>query len=783
MVKLSLVGASWIALGVAIAAGGVARAQDSGLSQTGNSATVSSVTVTAKGGVVSAPSAPPLASTFTESTITSDQIRNLSGGASVNIQTMLNNQPSIFAYSNGPLGVGTTINLRAFNSGQFAETYAGVALNDVFNGGVTGEADTVNNVLLIPENVDSVQIFRGINNPDVNSYNSLGGTINFIPRQPTADANGLVGGGYGSFDTREEHALFNTGDFYGLRQLVSINYGASDGWQPYTPSRNLNLFYNAAYTAPNDDHLGLTVIYNHNNAHTPLTMPTPLLQANGGFYQYPTSEAYEKDSNDHFLAILDFEAKVNDFITFDSKIFGGFNEYTRTSYVNPADVESATQPYYMFNAPTTSKTPYWLDYGDNLYNPTSVFGSSAKGTDYHYYGYDNWAAGWTPTVVVKLPFNTLTFGANVTYGDLHSSEYFYGSYNMPMTNGYNDVWDENDQRTLASAYVQDDIKLLNERLTISPGVKFIYAHTRDADGVGFYYPYGGTVSDDEHFVAPTVGLNYKLTDQLAIYGAFGQNIQFPNITAYYDDIPGTTGSPTPNPIHIKPEYVNDYEAGVRYQAKGFSGSLAYYREDFTNTFVDSYNDTTESYTVSNGGDSRYQGVELQALEDFGQQDWGGDFQLYFNYAYNKAEFTSAFTTDYSGDGLSVADVKVKKGTPVADVPNQLVSGGGTATLNGWRFDTQARFVGKQYTDQATSGTPSGTTLNSYVVVDLGLSKTIPLSYGGFGKSIKFQMNVNNLFNHYYYNYGETETNYSKASVLYASPGAPRSFSGRIEIAF
>jgi hypothetical protein len=79
MVKLSLVGASWIALGVAIAAGGVARAQDSGLSQTGNSATVSSVTVTAKGGVVSAPSAPPLASTFTESTITSDQIRNLSG--------------------------------------------------------------------------------------------------------------------------------------------------------------------------------------------------------------------------------------------------------------------------------------------------------------------------------------------------------------------------------------------------------------------------------------------------------------------------------------------------------------------------------------------------------------------------------------------------------------------------------------------------------------------------------------------------------------------------------
>src|SRR5215469_15288097 len=140
---------------------------------------------------------PPKA-TYTQSVIDEETLRNLSPGPTLTVQTMLNQQPSIFAYANGPNGVETTVYLRAFNSSQFSEAFDGVALNDVFNGAVTNQAENRNNVLLIPANLQSVQIYRGINNPAVNSYNSLGGTIDFIPRQPEDTMSGSVGASYGS---------------------------------------------------------------------------------------------------------------------------------------------------------------------------------------------------------------------------------------------------------------------------------------------------------------------------------------------------------------------------------------------------------------------------------------------------------------------------------------------------------------------------------------------------------------------------------------------------------
>lgn len=150
--------------------------------------TLKKVDVTA----TAAPKVDPTAA-YTENVISADVVRNLSQGASMTVQTMLNQEPSIFAYTNGPLGVSTSIYFRAFNTSQFSETYAGVALNDIFNGGVTGQAENRNNVLLTTNNIDSVQLYRGINNPAVNSYNSLGGTINYVPRQPGDTFAGEVG--------------------------------------------------------------------------------------------------------------------------------------------------------------------------------------------------------------------------------------------------------------------------------------------------------------------------------------------------------------------------------------------------------------------------------------------------------------------------------------------------------------------------------------------------------------------------------------------------------------
>jgi iron complex outermembrane receptor protein len=779
-----LAGASLAVLGTSIAGAALAQTTESGTAQ------VRGVTVTAPEVVETAPVTPPLQAAYTESTITADQVRNLSTGAQVSLQTMLNDQPSIFAYTNGPLGVGTDINFRAFNSGQFAETYDGVALNDLFNAGVTGDgvADNQNNVLLLPANVDSVLISRGINNPAVNSYNSLGGTVNFLPLLPSHTASLDVGASFGSFDTTLAHATANTGDVHGIRQMLSYNYGNSEGWQPNTGDRNNNLYYSSSYDAPNNSQLNLILVYNHNDGHTPFAMPVPLLAENGGYYQWPSNVAYENDQDTNMLGILDFHTDLASNITFDNKVFSGSNNYSRTSYANPAYSESATQPYEL---PSQAETyDYWIyfPYGPT-YNPKKTFGSNALGNDYHFYGYGTWGAGDTPTVTMALPNNTVTIGGNFTYGQLHSREFWYGTYDMPKQDGYNDAWDEHDSRYFASVYGQDEIDLFDKRLTITPGVKYVYAHTTDTDLIGFFYPYGGSVGNSADFISPTVGVNYKLTDSLAIYGAYGRNVKFPDITAYYNDVPGTTGTTPlkPKPVTIQPEYVNDYEVGVKYQHDGFSGTVSLYREDFQNTFIDTFDPATYSTFPTNGGSSRYQGAELQLRNDFGDQPWG-DIKGQVSFAYNQAKFTSTFTSDYvggQGDNEN-ADTAVTAGEPLADVPNMLVSGDIDWSYDGWRGIVNVRYVGSQYTDNQSTGTTSSTQIPRYVLVDLGFSKTISFNgFQGAQDTVKFFFDVDNLFDEYYFNNEYTNSNADYAGNAYqvASPGAPRSLSGGVDVKF
>ena len=117
------------------------------------------------------------------------------------------------------------------------------------------------------------------------------------------------------------------------------------------------------------------------------------------------------------------------------------------------------------------------------------------------------------------------------------------------------------------------------------------------------------------------------------------------------------------------------------------------------------------------------------------------------------------------------------------MPEDLVSLGGTYGYAGFRFNADMRYVGKQYIDQLASGTPASNQIKSYVVVDLGLSKTIPLHGVGFAQSVKLSVNADNLFNKYYFNEAFTDTDVNGNSFVRAVTGAPRSIVGKIDVSF
>jgi outer membrane receptor protein involved in Fe transport len=716
-----------------------------------------------------APETPPLTAAFSESTITSEVVKNLPND--VSLQTMLSSQPSIFAFESGPNGVGANIFFRGFNSGQFAETFDGVAINDIFNGGVTGQAATWNSVLFIPQDLDSVVLNNGISNPSSNSYNSLGGTIDFLPKQPTDKFAITTSATYGSFNSWGLAGSINTGDVGGFKQLIQIDYRQSDGWVKNTGNDNINAYYSGRHDDANGGYISLIGVFNQNRGAKPYDMPVPILQAEGGFGIYDPSIDFQHARDNEWMAILDQKVVVSSVVTFQQKFFGGGQDFSRTSYGNPA---GSGLGYPLPDAGATYD--YWIYFPNGpTYNPKTTFGSKAAGNAYHFYGYTNWGLGYTPKLTLNLPNNTVTIGGNLTYGELHSREYWYGSEPVPQVLGYNDAWDEHDSRTLASVYIQDEIKLLDNALSITPGLKYIYAKTQDTDAIGIYYPYGGTVGDSEHFLAPTLGVNYKVDDHLAFNAAFGENIKLPDISAYYAAVPGTTGSQTtPSPVTIKPEHVNDYEVGVKYKNGGFSAGLDYYREDFSNVFVDAFNPTFYITTVTNGGSERYQGVEFQIANLFRLGE-AGDLKAHVNVSYNEAKYTSTFVSDSVGGSLSNSIYQVTAGERVPDVPQVLAMGGLTWNYKGFRFDVSGRYVGNQLYIDDTTGAPVNGEIKGYAVFDLGLGKTVQL---GDGRSVKLSFYARNLFNKYYFN-----DSYQQTGVQYATPGAPRSVSGKIEFAF
>ncbi|MBU6298736.1 MAG: TonB-dependent receptor, partial [Alphaproteobacteria bacterium] len=645
----------------------------------------------------------------------------------------------------------------------------------------TYQADNRNNVLFIARDIEGVQLYRGVNNPAVNTYNSLGGTINFEPRQPVDEMGGDIGVDGGSFGTINYHATFNTGDWNGLKQTISFERDYSSSWLQNAPDWNDNVYYAA------NDTFGKTevytyFVYNKNHGNAPQYIPVNLLRQYGWDYQWPV-DTYRSDNTDaDYLGVIGVKSQITSFITFEDDAYGGDNNYRRTSFSNPA----YSGPYYLDDKGTGY--PFWLDYGPpSLYDPRTVFPSSKLGTDYHFYGYNGAIYGDRLQVTADLPYNKVTVGGDYNLGELHSREYWYGAFNMPRTVGYNDAWDERDTRQMWSAYVQDDIHFWNDRVHITPGVKYISSTAEDNDALGFFYVPPGSLHADEHFMSPTVGASIEALPDFTLYASYGRNVKFPDITALYNEL--GYGGAVP-PVTVKPEYAEDFEAGARYKLDGLQAALNFYHENFSHIIYSAnipggYGATEQL----NGGSQRYQGVELQLTEDLGETETG-DWKGYFNGSYNEAICTSQ-----SGPlNLGYADIggSCAKGQSLADVPNYMLNGGVTWDWHAWHVDLQGQYVGKQtLVDYNTSNPVDPSVINpgqpthipDYLLVNLGIVKVVPIN-DGLAHAVRLALHIDNLFNTHYYSSAETSSNaLMSGEDVYANAGAPRAVYASFSVYF
>jgi hypothetical protein len=82
----------------------------------------------------------------------------------------------------------------AIDDGSIATTFDGVPMANVATG--LWASPDVNQSSLI----SGIRLIYGPGNPASRWYNSIGGTINYIPLQPTKKAGATIGMTYGSYD-------------------------------------------------------------------------------------------------------------------------------------------------------------------------------------------------------------------------------------------------------------------------------------------------------------------------------------------------------------------------------------------------------------------------------------------------------------------------------------------------------------------------------------------------------------------------------------------------------
>ena len=241
-----------------------------------------------------------------------------------------------------------------------------------------------------------------------------------------------------------------------------------------------------------------------------------------------------------------------------------------------------------------------------------------------------------------------------------------------------------------SGFVQN--RFLLGRLTVTPGIRvedIAYERTNRLA------PAAGRTSMTQ--VLPGLGAAFAPDTSWTIFGGVHRGFAPPRTE---DIINNTTGGV----VELDAELSWDVEAGLRYSGRGVSADVAYFRMDYENQIVPASLAGGVGATLTNGGETLHQGLELGARLDSAALT-GRSHNLYTRLAYTAlptAEFTGVRYSGVPGFGTVLVT-----GNRLAYAPEHLLSWTlGYQNLGGLDTQLELVHVSDQYSDDLNSAVPS-----------------------------------------------------------------------------
>lgn len=185
--------------------------------------------------------------------------------------------------------------------------------------------------------------------------------------------------------------------------------------------------------------------------------------------------------------------------------------------------------------------------------------------------------------------------------------------------------------TRADLYVQDEIGFFDERLMLTPGLRYA-TYSIDPTDDDEYVSLDGFEPEkkSEDRLIKRLGATYKLDKVYSVFASYGEGFKMP--TAQQLFVSTTTIGATsmvevvPNP-DLKPEFVRSYEAGLRGEfSSGYFSASAFYSD---------YKDFIRGLQRIKGEADKYTSDNVESVKIWGIE-FKGEYEIYNNVFANSA---------------------------------------------------------------------------------------------------------------------------------------------------
>jgi iron complex outermembrane receptor protein len=656
----------------------------------------------------------------------------------------------------------------------------GVPLNGLGQGTSWHSPEVPIGTLMSGENV-----IIGPGNPSERWYDSLGGTVDFIPVQPSALPGARVELAGGSDQTTDLSAVYNTGALDGWSTVVGLASARSDSFRSSSyplPSDTEEAYTKTRKLFGDGSSVSFGAYYQRNHEWRPNMIPVspvPLVDTGGLGIGTPYSEQTSGFYATLPRSVWNKQIEIQNWILW-SHLRLRLSRNLRLS--NMAWVRIGTDYHYRTNAYDLPSNPNYAGFSSNVQ------------------WYIQRSKNFGDRLALNERFNrmdTLSFGGYMIMalsrdGYTGSSTFDGSTRAIPEALFRRDLFSY-----YWAAFVQDNFRPL-PRLKIVPGFRVVdflsqFSNLSQAVACADYAgitggncPVSGTsyTVNGKTFVfqsydtnpdqqtdyvryEPSIGVNYEVISDLHLFGTFSITYHDPN-SDNLDTFPVSLSS-------LKPPRSEEYDVGARYAVLRLGDMREVYASlDFFHMFM---SDETLTYstpqqplvTFFGYGSGVYKGVDLSLQAHF-RRHWSGFGNLgYLNTRWN--EFSSPVTPSgraFTGYGL-----------PVSNSPKITFSGGISylfrlpiARVHATLWD---QYLGARYLFNHSIGIPSTVENPGYNLVNFSIVAHTRLIPGAHDSIISVQaLNImNKEYNSTEYissgGYFQTPT----AGYIVANPGAPR----------